>query len=107
MSSPVAGSTPTTRHSGRSAFATVEHPRGEQLVDAAVDDRRGDARVDVTPKLAALYAARDDALDEVDRLREVADPRRQLRAATELLDDDPNDIGQMEPRAEDDRRDVA
>ena len=32
---------------------------------------------------------------------------RQLRAAAELLDDDADDVRQMEPGAQDDRRDVA
>ena len=74
------------RDVGLAGGQPVEHPGGEQLVDAAVDDRRRDARVDVLAELAALDAALDDALDEVDRLRELADPLRELRAAAELLD---------------------
>ena len=42
-----------------------------------------------------------------DRLLELAGPRRKLGAPGELPHDDPNDVRQMEPGAEDDRGDVA
>ncbi len=83
-----------------------EHPAGQQLVDRAVDDGRSEGRIDVLAELAALDAAGDHALQRVDRQRELADPLGQLRAAAELLDHDPDDVRQMEPGAQHDRRDV-
>ena len=41
----------------------AEHPAGEQLVDAAVEDDRGERRVEVGAELARRLAALDDAPD--------------------------------------------
>src|SRR6202008_3277874 len=84
----------------------VEHPGSEQLVDRAVDDGRRDARIDLH-ELSALDAALDHPRNRIDRLREVADPLGQLGTAAELADHDSDDVGQVEPRAQDDRGDVA
>ena len=98
-----------------SAAATSSSPPGRRPSThavssssiAAVDDGRRDARVDVLAKLAALDAARDHALDRVDRLRELADPLGDLRAAAELRTTTRTTSGRWSQRAEDDRRDVA
>ena len=58
-------------------------------------------------ELPALDAARDHTLDHVDGLRELADPLGQLGATAELADHDADDVRQVEPRAQDDRGDVA
>ena len=75
----------------------AEHPRGQELVDRAVDDGRGEGRIDVAAKLASLHAARDHSLDGVDRLREHADPLGDFRAPAELANHHAHDVGQMEP----------
>src|SRR5262249_60435002 len=49
-------------------------PGRQELVDRAVDDRRGKARVDVPSELASLDAPRDPPLDPLDRLPHQPDP---------------------------------
>jgi alpha-methylacyl-CoA racemase len=81
-----------------------EHPAGEQLVDAPVEDHSGKGGVEIPAELARLLAALDDAADRLDRLHEVADPLLDLGAARDLTDEHANDVRLVPPGAQQDRR---
>ena len=80
-----------------------EHPAGEQLVDAPVEDDRGKGGIEIRAELARLLAAFDDAADRLDRLHEVADPLLHLGAPRDLADENAHDVGLVPPGAQQDR----
>src|ERR687892_1314097 len=55
---------------GVAAGQLPHHPAGEDLLEGAVEDRRGQLGIDLGPELARLLAASDDPLE---RLVGVAD----------------------------------
>jgi alpha-methylacyl-CoA racemase len=85
----------------------TQHPAGQQLVDAAVENDGGERRVEVGTELSTRLPTLDDATNRLDRFHQVADPLLQLGTARDLAHENAYDVRLMPPRAQDDRGDMA
>src|SRR5438552_378318 len=85
----------------------AEHPGGQDLLERAVDDRRGEPRVELGPELAVRLPPGDDALDHAEGLAHVLDSVLELAAPRDLSDEHGHELRRVAPRAQEDRTGLA
>jgi len=85
----------------------AEHPAGENLLERAVDDPRGEHRLAVGPHLAALLRRLDHPPEREEHRLDLVEPLPDSGAASDLAHEHADRVRRDEPRAEIDAREAA